>query len=183
MYNPDSLISTFDINANFWKLHPQFKIVEGFSELYEKDHTKNKGDSSSLMWAIAFFLDQSPYNKYKNLQTKDREFIIAKDILKNPKFKFDSPKVQPYVELYSKLVLSPAQRALNNWKIKLEERDQFIADTPYTLDTAEQLDKIIANTPKHYDNYYRILDELTKEDSGNKNKGGRVDSLSDSGKI
>jgi hypothetical protein len=67
------------------------------------------------------------------------------------------------------------------WEQTLHERDDFISTVPYNLDTFEAKDKMLANTPKLWDQYESILDRLTKEQGST--HGDIEESLSEKGLI
>lgn len=73
------------IEDNFWLFNPEMKIPEVFASLYKSDKSKNKEDSSRLMWGI--YLIYHRKSKFYNLPLEDKERLVAKDYLKNEKFK------------------------------------------------------------------------------------------------
>jgi len=123
-----SLLTNFDIDSNFWKNNPQLIIPKELNKLYKEDKSKDKTNSSQIMWAICLFLDLSEENKFRNFPEEDRKKLIIEDYLQDPKFKFENYK--PIIDWYIEGLYSPAQRGILNWRRKLEERDLFIADTP-----------------------------------------------------
>ena len=127
-----AVIDNFDITANFWKIYPQFKI--SFGNLYSKDKSKDKTDSSKIMWAIALFADNSKTNIYRNLSLQERMNLIAEDYLKNSKFDWRS--VDNEIELYKKLNLTKNQRNLLDIEDKLDQRTTVLKNTSYNIDNA-----------------------------------------------
>lgn len=65
-----------------------------------------------------------------------------------------------------------------NWEKKLHERDEFINSLSYSLDTYEDLDKMMKLTTSMWDQYESIKDRLTKEKSSN-TEGDIEESLSE----
>lgn len=172
-----SLLTNFDTNSNFWKLNPQLTIPKPLNDLYSKDKSKGKEDSSLLMWAICLLIDPSDENKFNKFPEEDRKELIKADFLKDPKFKFE--QYQSIIDWYKEGMLTQAERSLLNWHKKLQERDKFIADTTYDLDTASELDKVMANTDKLYSQYERIVKQYEKEKTESRNRGNKKASLSD----
>lgn len=172
-----SLLNSYDHKANFWKINPQLIIPEQLALLYNSDKSKDKENSSLIMWAICFLLDPSEDNKYKDFPEEDRKKLLIEDFLKQPKFKFE--QYQPILDWYNNAMLSTTERSLIAWRKKLEEREKFIADTKYDLDTAEALDKIMANTDKLFNQLERIEKQYTKETLEAKDKGDSIASASD----
>lgn len=173
------ILATFETQSNFWKLNPQLTII--FNELYSSDKSKDKVKSSQLMWAIALLLDPSDENQFRNYPIEDRKILIAEDFLKEEKFNWDIHK--ELINKFTVTQLSLAEKSLNNWYAKLQERDELIANTPYTLDNSTDLDKMLANTDKLYSQYERVKKDYEKEKLTETNKGGSVASLSDKGLI
>jgi len=75
---------------NFWELYPELLIIEELTQIYQKDKSKKKEDSSRIMWAIYFAFN--PESKFINLPNKLE--ILAKDYLKDPKFNWEGIKKQ-----------------------------------------------------------------------------------------
>lgn len=174
-----AVIDNFTTDSNFWKTYPQFKI--SFSGLYTKDKSKDKQDSSKIMWAIAFYSDTSKSNVYRNLSMEERKESIAEDYLKNPKFDWDSVKDE--IELYKNLNLTKTQRNLLDIEDKLDQRSRVLKDTEYTVDNALDLDKIIINTKAVLEVHRVLKDAVDKEDAESVTRGGRVESASERGDI
>ncbi len=80
------ILEGFDIDKNFWKLHPQLQIPQEFASIYREDKSKTKSKSSQIMWAIALLVD--PDSKFANISFPTRKDIISKDFLKDVKFDF-----------------------------------------------------------------------------------------------
>jgi len=172
-----SLLTNFDTNSNFWKVNPQLTIPKVLSDLHKGDKSKDKTVSSNIMWAICLFLDLSEDNKFRNFPEEDRKKLIIEDFLQDPKFKFDAYK--SIIDWYTEGMYTPAERGILNWRKKLEERDQFISETPYDLDNAEKMDKILAGTDKLYSQLERLEKQYQKEQLKGQDKGGATASLSD----
>lgn len=182
------VLNNFDTEANFWIMNPQLKIV--FDDFYTKDKSKDKTESSKMMWAVALITDSD--SKFDNLPQDDKKDLVAKDYLKNPKFKWAI--VKDLVSTYENLILTPAKRALKIWNEKVLERAEFLKKTKYNLGTiggkgayvggtADLIDKMMANTKKLYDDYQRVIKDLEEEEMQEIGKGNRVASLTDSGEI
>ena len=60
-------------NKNFWEVNPQLVYIPPFSELYNKDKSKNKEKSSKNMWCIFFMSDpDEDKNKFYRIPEKER---------------------------------------------------------------------------------------------------------------
>lgn len=175
-----SLLNSYNGIGNFWVANPQLLIPAEFKQLYDKDKSKDKEDSSKIMYAICFLIDPSDENRFRNIPEPDRKILIAKDYLKNPKFKWDD-----YAKLIefckNNFIITQAERSLYNQEKELYERDLFIATTPWSDDTYEMKDKMMANTEKLYQSLNRIKEMVKQEEVKSKDKGGSKPSASDIG--
>lgn len=178
------------IDDNFWILNPELKIPQAFNELYSSDKSKDKEDSSKLLWGVFLLIDTD--SKFANLPESDRKELIEKDYFKVNKFDWKTLKSQ--VKLYETLLLTPAKRALKVWNDKMDERSDFLKSTKYDIGTpndrgqlvggtAEIIDKMMSNTKKLFDDYQRVIKDLEEEKTREKSKGNRKTSLTDSGQI
>ena len=180
-----AVIGNYKEGANFWEYNPQYKVI--MESLYSSDKSKNKERSSTIMWAIFFMVH--PRSEFYNLP--DKQTILARDFIKEPNFKWE--KYKEVIDRVEEISLSQAEKSLVSWDKTLKKRDEFIHSQEFTLDnyneegrlvkgTADQLDKMLANTNKLYQEYFKILKELKNEEDS-RGKGNRPKSLSDSGEI
>ena len=178
------LIDSFDIFSDFWKTNPQLRVL--FKEEYE-----NKVPSE-IMWAL--FLYYHPKSKFFNESPATRLKLIKSDYLNehstsgpvdvplNPKSKkgaaFVLDEYRTIADKIKQFVLSKAERSLLLWEQKLHERDALIAEIPYTMDNFEDLDKLVTNSGKIWDQYFKIQDQLSKEQE-TRTEGDIEESLSE----
>lgn len=186
MRNP---LENYNETNNFWEFNPQYKII--FKDIYSKDKSRDKEKSSKFMWGLLLYTH--PKSDFYLLPDKDT--LIARDILGEPKF--DWNKQIEVIKRIQDISLTQAEKSLVVWDETLKKRDKFIHSQEFTLDqyieddngkqklmkgTADQLDKMLANTVKLYDEYNKILKQLTEEET-KKGKGNKPLSLSDEGVI
>lgn len=169
--------------SSFWDKNPQMMLEPLFKDIYTSDKSKGKVDSSRLMYGLCFLVDPSEDNKYRNYSIDDKKFLISTEIFGNKEFNWEDPKFQSIIGSFEKILLTPLRRSLKNWRVKLEERDAFLANTKYDIDNAEKLDKILAQTDKLFSQYERIAKALEGEKSETKSRGNKKLSLSDEGEI
>jgi len=166
---------------NFWELNSDLVILDEFAKLYHKDSSKNKQDSSKILWAI--FYCYNPESKFFNYPNKQE--VISNSFIKDPKFKWENYK--NLIDAYKNLVLTDAERALINWNEIMTMRDQSIKDlykkAIESSDTDElvKIDKMLANTPKMFEDYKKIKKDYEEEKVTK--KGKTISSLSDSGEL
>lgn len=176
-----SALKNFNISSNFWTANPTLKAITEFREIYESDKTKDKSQSSLLMWSISLYADTSEYNQLSYVPSVDRLSIIEADYYHG---KLDLEKYRPLIEKYKRLFLSEAEIMLDTFRKKLEERNTFLMNTPYTRDTMRSLDDALANTNQLHELYKKFKDAVDVEKSiGGAVKGKGSESLSDSRKI
>ena len=173
------ILNNFETNNNFWKANKQLTIPEEFETFRYNDRSRDKEESSKIMWAIALLLD--PDSKFKRLRLQDRKSLIAKDFLKNEKFQWE--KYKDIILFYEKLILTPAQRQLAELEGKLDERTEFLNNTPYNEESYEMIEKIRKNTSDWYNDLERIKDQLEREADGGIVQGGAEESASEKGDI
>jgi hypothetical protein len=134
------------------------------------------------MWAIALLVHTS--SKYANLTYETRLELINDDFLDGMKFKLDpSNDHEELVKAFQKLSMTRTQRIARQWGDKLDERFKFIDEMPYSMDNAEQLDKMMQYTEKLWKHYITCLKDLEEESAASQVMGGAVESLSEQNRI
>lgn len=192
-----STVELFSPDANFWECNQQFKIANPFKRLYEKDRSRNKKESSMLMWFVALCYDMG--SQYYKLDVDSKHSIIGADFCDNESFYEDNiDSLEVLIESFCQLQDSPAQRALRDWNDSILKRARFLKEANYTFDeyvedergkqilkkgTATQLDTMHKNTKSIYADYQRIIKDLSAEENDAEGRGGFTPSLSDSGEI
>jgi len=153
---------------NIWKLYPQYKLI--FNDLYDSDKTKEKEDSSSILWGIVLL--EHPDSDFQFYSYEDRKIAISKAL---PKVDWD----QEIIDLVLKTFFDPEARSLALWNRKIEERDSFMLNEPYTIENAEDMDKLMKNTKTIKDGYKKAKEEYeeSKRSSSSQVKGGAEESL------
>lgn len=177
-----NVLQTEDIKSNFWEGNPSIALPRAFKRLIELDKTKDKRNSSSIMWAIYLLLHAN--SPFINMNIKDRKKLIAEEYLKDEAFLWeDDPDIKEAMQEFTNLLITPARRLAYEWQEKLEERSNFIAKTKYNAETADTLDKMMAATKKIYDMYYQVLADLEKEEAQSHIEGDAEESLTEKGQI
>lgn len=168
-------------DQNFWEINSDYLLISEFKNLYDSDKSKDKTNSSKILWAIYFAYN--PESKFYNIP--DKLNILAKDFIKDSKFKWTS--VKEVVDLYKSSVLSDAERALVTWGEIITMRDESLkllykqAIEAKDTDELVKLDKMISNTPKLFEDYKKIKKDYEEETVTK--KGKTIVSLSESGDI
>lgn len=166
---------------NFWEIYPDVSIIEEFNNLYINDKSKNKVDSSKLMWAVYYIMH--PDSIFFHMPDKYDQ--IAKGHLKDPKFKWATLKKE--LEVYKTIVLTDAERALTNWGEIMSMRDVSLKDLYKSalkekdVKTLKDLDSMLSNTPKMFEDYKKVRKDFEEEKTTK--KGKHIKSLSESNEI
>jgi hypothetical protein len=162
---------------NFWKEHPELTIAPELEKLYQKDKSKNKEKSSKIMWGIHLCesLDSKFYHHPDKYVQVEEKFIKEKD------FKWED--YEAVIEMYKEYCLSDAERSLTLWNETMRLRSRSIKemyqDAIDEKDTDElvKLDKMLAATPKMFDDYKKIKQDYEEEKTHKQGKS--IKSLSD----
>lgn len=168
-------------DSNFWDNNRDLLVIDVFQKLYKADKSRGKEDSSKTMWGIYFVYN--PESKLYNIPNKLD--MIAKDFFKDPKFSWS--KIEPLVEMYKSSVLSDAERALVSWNEIMIMRDQAIkqlyieAITAKDTDELVKIDKMLASTPKMFDDYKKVRKDYEEEKTSK--RGTKIKSLTEAGEI
>lgn len=167
-----------NLENNFWKEYPGLELHKSFIKMFESDKSKDKADSSKIMWAIYLFVNPES-NLYND---PNKETTIVNNFIKDSKFKWKTYEDQIYA--YKELVLTGAEKALQNWNELMVMRDKSLKEL-YTkalksnnVHDLLDLDKMIANTAKLFNDYTKIKKEYDEQKT--MKKGNSIKSLSDS---
>lgn len=174
-------ISNTLIKTNFWEAYPELTIPKAFNNLYSSDKSKDKAPSSKLMWAIALCVH--PKSTFRVLSATQRIRTINEDYLKDPNFNWETPEMKTLVSAFKEFCMTKAQRFLVEWESKLDERQAFIANTEFTLATADDLDKMLSRTDKIWDQYRACLKDVEEEDAKGSVRGGATESATEQGML
>ncbi len=177
---------------NFWEIYPLFKEISIFKKLYKGDTSRLKNKTSKIMWGIA--MAEHPRSDLYNVSNK-RE-LIKKDIIKFKEFEWDD--YEEHIILFIDMVTTQAEKSLISWNNRIKKRDQFLEEQEYTfgyevLDqdgallrkfggNTKELDTMLSNTAKIYNEYFQIKKELEKDDI-KRGKANKPKSATDAGEI
>lgn len=174
------VIDSWDIQSNFWKTNPQFKLKETFKDFYNEDKSKEKQDSSLIMWGLAFLCDFD--SKYKQLSDRERKELIAQDLFRNKEFNWEDEGIKHLIKAWE-VFKSSAQKQMMQWERFLNEKTDFMQTMKYDENTAELIEKLLLSNTKLYKEYDEIMTRLSQETDGGTMIGGSMESLSEKGEI
>jgi len=185
-----SLLANYSLENldKFWKIYPSYATINPYKDLYKKDKSKSKKDSSRIMWTACLlyeFCDENPFGKLVEDEKKD---LIQEDILQ--KKEFDWEEYKKIFEFFKDSSISQTERSILELEEKLKERTDFIMSVSYSLDeyddngklvkgTADQLDKMLAQSDKMFTLMEKLKEQKQKEQDGllGEIKGGREESF------
>ena len=167
----------FNLSSDFWKLNPQFKLLEESKELI--NNKKLKHSSSQIMWAIMLLVH--PESLYYNLSEKERLSTINREYLKDNEYDLYIHK--DLIKRIKDLLTTPAKRQLLQWNRIMDEKSEFMEKTSYDDTTWEMLEKMMSSNSKLYQELQRISDMLEREGDTGIIKGGGEQSASEKGLI
>lgn len=172
------IINNWDIDANFWEINPQVKVPEIYRSFFKSDKSRDKKESSIIMWGVALFTDFD--SKFRQLSKKDKQDLICKDVYKNVNFNWKS--VEPLIEAWE--IFKPVTiRQMMQWERLMAEKDVYLSKLSYDGDNAEIIEKLLLSNTKLYKEYEEIMNRLAQEDNHGTVKGGGQESLLESGEI
>lgn len=186
----DSILRNFNVDENFWEVNPAFLTIKEFVKMHKSDKSKDKFHSSQKMWAIAYLIDPHPDNAWKNVSEEDKIKLIKEDF-----YNIKWEDYQDAIDSYREHCLTLAEKDFIRLQKKMHERQNFIDNTPYTLDTSNeegkiikgtaiQLDKMVVDTLKIYDQLDQVKARLEKDNSNEgSTKGGMQESATEKGLI
>lgn len=127
---------------NFWELNPHVIYVAPFADLYTRDKTKDKIESSKHMWCVVWMVDpDEEVNKYYRLP-KDQ--LIDTLLSYNKLFDPTDPDIEDCITSYPHLCMSADELAYKDQKDQLMEIRDFLTSQTITIDTPlETVEKII----------------------------------------
>lgn len=172
----------FSLDKTFWEENPELlACVPVFRDFYKDDKSKNKIESSTIMYAIAFIYDYE--SRFRNVPDEDRIELVENGLLNNPGF-FNKyfQKLKPLIDQYNKLQEDSPMRFIRAIDDMINKRSQAIINMQYNLQTSDAIDKMLLNTNKILEEREKIEMNLRKQEK-DIIKGGQQLSLLASGKL
>lgn len=190
--------SRIDPKESFWDLNPQLKYIHPFAKLYKFDDSKDKAESSQMMWCCYFL--QYP-DEQENLFFREGDFNERLKIIKDNFGKdldWDHEIFNECIEKFPEKCLTSIQKALKAEIESMQQRALVLSTTQYTITgeqliegelvsikkgTAKELDTIRKATPQLIQNYKNIEDQFFEEKQEAIVEGGRRESKAEKGEI
>lgn len=172
------VITSWDIQANFWEINEQFKAISPYNKLYAEDKSKGKGQSSIQMWAVAFFADFD--SKYRPLSEGERKKLISEDILRD--VGYDWQTLESYIKGWE-IFKSVPMKQMTEWERLMNEKTEYMKTLKYSAETADEIEKRLLSNSKLYSEYEEIMSRLVQDGEAGTMLGGAMESLTEKGEI
>lgn len=182
-------------SESFWEEHPQFMADPVFKPFYTKDRSRDHHKTSKAMWYI--ILSEDLDSSYYKLPSAERHSVICEVVELDPYETFGDETMDSLRDRFRKLTDSTIAKTVRLYEKKLEERNKFIEETPYTVDstdyneetgktvtikgTATQLDRMILDSRKLTDFIQQLRDSLSNEGEDAQGINGAEPSFLESG--
>ena len=114
-------MENFNIDENFWVVHPELKAAGPFKDLHTRDKSRGKAVSSKLAWCIKLIWDRkSSFYNLPETGPDNKVDLIFNDYYRDPTFlDKNMAKVETLKEFYLKTTESVAKRTLRGIEEKL----------------------------------------------------------------
>ncbi|OQC48664.1 MAG: hypothetical protein BWX61_00020 [Bacteroidetes bacterium ADurb.Bin035] len=173
--NSRTIILNFSPGSNFWELNPIAIVI--FKDFYDRDKSKNKDNSSRIMWAISLYLDMNEANMYRNLDSDIRRVSIASNYLGDRNFVWEDYIIE--MDLYKELVMSPLEKEIYLLREAIEDRRNFLSSQRFSTKNIGVLDVAYKQTPIYQQSLLNLEKMLVEGTKNSVNKGNNKDSLLD----
>ena len=195
-----TLINIWDKDKNFWSLNPVFKSLEHFRDVYEADTEKKKAKSKTSMdmWFVAFYTDfSSPLSDLPDDPNSQfgKQRLVSSNVMGDTNYWLNNRvRLEKELEMFEMFAMSTAQRSLKAWHSKLQQRDVVLRDTDYLVGMTDAngklansnvaiLDKMLVDSGKIWEQYFKIREQIDSEGGSGTAKGGSEESASDIGAL
>ena len=108
------MIESFNIEDNFWVVHPDLKAAGPFKELYTKDKSRNKSVSSKIAWCVKLIWNwKSSFYSLPETGIDNKIELIFGDYYGDSKYYYQNKeKIDKLKDFYLKSTESVARRSL-----------------------------------------------------------------------
>jgi hypothetical protein len=172
-----NLTELYNPSLSFWDAAPQLLIIEPFTTFHKNDKSRGKKYTSNIMWAIALL--NHPESDIYYVSDKFKQ--VSRTMMGDEDF--DWNKYSKYIDAFIDAALTEGYKSLASQEDVMKRRSAFMKSQEYTLESAAELDRMLANTAKIYDQYFAIKKRLEEEKATAAQKGSKMESLSDSAQI
>ena len=171
----------FSEKQNFWDINPHMIYVAPFADLYTRDKSKNKEQSSKDMWCVLWMSDpDEEVNKYYRIPLEER-IQVCKNF--NKSFDPTDPDIEDCLKRYPYLCLSADELAYKEQKDQLIELSAWLRQQPIDMSTIKELIDLKAKMPKIYTDFDKIEKTFVKVKQEQRIHGQRKATIRERGGI
>ena len=165
-----------NIDSNYWDVYPEDRVVRPFSDLYNKDKSREKKSSSNVMWGLRMLTDPNKENLLYRMSRSSRLEELKENYLSDSEFNL----MLKYEDDYSQCRLSYVKKRLAFYQKILEDREAYMNTLTYE-EHSDKLDDMLAKSGKIWAEYLKIKKEVEIEEQVGHVQGGREESASEKG--
>lgn len=170
----------FTPTTNFWDENPQLIVMKPFSELYNRDKSKGKDNSSREMWCMFFICDpDEDENKFYRIPLEERKQMLKETYYEN--INYGDELFQFCVEQYPHVCLSALERTLKEQKEHLIKRSKALTTLDYTLETMKEIDNAYARNLKINEDFHKVETLFNNSKKEQTARGGRKLTMAERG--
>lgn len=162
-----------DEGQTWWSVNPLMEYVTVFREFKRR----YKRRSTKIMNAVYMVYDPKSELKSSGLTEEEIKREVAVNYLKDENFPWEDH--MELIEAYIAYCKTKVEKQLDNWYMELQLRDAYINGLSWDQNSTEK-DKMMLNTDKHYEAYFKIEAQLKAERSAAESYGDYERSLSES---
>lgn len=155
------ITGTFE--EGFFVQNPEVRLLSPFKELLEE---KGEEEASYIMWGL--YLLEDNQSEFGDLLMFDREQQVKENYFEDPLMSLD--KYESLRIAYRDHCMSFNEKLLASWKRKLEERDRYLAETPYE-DDPEGQDKLLKSSKGIWEHFLEVEKKVVKDRANDRNVG------------
>ena len=176
-----NITKTMNGDENFWELNPHMIYVPPFADLYTRDKSKNKDESSKHMWCIVWMVDpDEEINKYYRIPKEERLTICQSY---NKLFDPTDLDIEDCMNQYPYLCMSADELAYKQQKDQLIEISQFLSTQEIAMDTIADIIKLKSLLPKIFQDFEKIEKTFIKTKASTRVFGQRSLNMREDGRL
>ena len=151
----------------FWNRHESagLLVIPLYRELYDKDKSKNKIASSTMMWAIYYVYDY--YSPFVELPMSIKIPNIEEGLFGSTGyFENNRDYLAPYIDKYNELQTTSTRKYFVIFSNQIEKRAEFLERTEYNEKTAKLLDTMLKDSVSIFNQEREIKSMLAEKNEG-----------------
>lgn len=170
-----------DIHSNMWNENPHLIYLSPFSQLYNRDKSKQKDNSSKEIWCIVWLTHpDEEENKYYRLPD-DEKLDVCQSFYSG--FDIEDQTIKECIDKFPDLCLTLIENTYKRDKDQLFKISKFLNEQELDLENLAEIIKLKALMPKIYTDFDKIEKLFQKNKSEQRVHGGRGKTLNEKGAL